>query len=109
MRVTVQPECDEDVVDIRSRAAFAKTLSKGVTDPMYWAVAQACVRWDAEHPDLMHLNPGSVIRVPSGLLYIVLPDSKWLRLANHGDMIDTRVIDPRHAEWSDADVVWSAS
>ena len=54
------------------------------------------------------VKPGSVVGVPSGLLYVVQSDELWARLTRHGDMVDVLTINPVGAEWSDATIVWSA-
>lgn len=72
---------------------------------------KACIKWDREHPDLMGLRPGSVIRVPSDLLYVVQPGGQWVRLRPNMAIEgcwDTMPISPEGAEWSDAVIVWSA-
>lgn len=58
MRITLHPENDEDVADIRSRAAM--TLPSGLVDPSSRAVAEACIQWAAANPPKP--GPGSVLR-----------------------------------------------
>ena len=104
MRVTLHPECPEDIADIRSRAAASKHLSENLTDPMYWAVAQACVQWDADNPDLQGLKPGSIIEC-NGRLYVVQPNGKWFKLP--GDRPGT-LIDPTAVNLYGARIQWRA-
>jgi hypothetical protein len=109
VKLTIEPETADDHVWIRDRATQPLGPVATNEDEMSAAVTVACRDWVRDHPDLMSLKAGSIVRVPSGILYAVQSDGRWLRLANHGTTVEATFISPQHAEWTDAEIIWSAS
>lgn len=105
MKITITPETEEDVREVRNRAAMG--LPSTDCNEMYRAITVSCQEWAEKHPDLQSLRPGSVVSVPSGLLFVVQSADAWLRLPIAG--IEQRLIDPRPVEWSGTEILWSAS
>lgn len=104
MKITITPETEEDVREVRNRAAMG--LPSTDCNEMYRAITTACQGWVREHPDVYNLKPGSVVMVDNHT-YVVQSDEAWLRLSSQG--YQQRMIDPRPVSWSGAEILWSAS